>query len=69
MLILTPRYVLTTVWFDIWKLKFGHKAFFLFTLYAQGLVKILKFGDILKLMLDGDSKDEIRSKYVLNLVM
>ena len=27
---------------QIWRLKFGHKANFLFRLWAQGLVKILK---------------------------
>ena len=27
---------------QIWRLKFGHKANFLFGLWAQGLVKILK---------------------------
>ena len=60
-------------WFQIWKLRFGHKAKLLFKLWAQGLVKIskLKFSQdidvwlrFLKLMLNQDSEIEILSRFV-----
>ena len=41
---------------DIWKLKFGHKAEFLFRLCAQVLVKMV---DVFKLILGRCSEDEI----------
>ena len=37
---------------QIWKLKFGHKSNFLFQLWTQGLVKILKLKFMQDLMLE-----------------
>ena len=48
---------------QIWKPRFGHKVKLFFRLWAQGLVKILKF------MLGRDSEDETWSKFLFELVI